>query len=149
MSNLQLIAEQIDYTPREFRFDRLGIEWAIFHAQDLREGRWPGGLPYEYLDTPVRSGISNRASFENPCLVIAEVEIRIKRCGLDSFLAEEKLGGKTEEEIASERCLDIGYVKRRINKVLNYCASGNIARWVDTRQRKGQTYEEWKHNRRP
>jgi hypothetical protein len=133
----------MDFTPQTLRYDRAGVEWIICHAETLKRGEWPGGLSTEYLDTPISSGRSNRAPFENPCLIIAELEIRVKRCGLDGFLAEEKINGKTEEEIARDRYLDIDYVRRRINKVLWYCSSGRIARWIDTRKRKGQTYEEW------
>ena len=136
----------IDYTPQTLRYDRAGVDWIVCYAQDLREGRWPGGLHSDYLDTPVSSGISNRASFENACLVIAELEIRVKRCGLDGFLAEAKINGKDEVEIAFERCLDLDYVRRRINKVLWYCASGSKAGWKPTRWRYGMTYEEWKSN---
>lgn len=138
----------VDYTPRTLRYDRAGVEWIILYAQDLREGRWPGGLPSDYLDTPISSGISNRAPFENPCLVIAELEIRVKHCGLDGFLVEQKINGKTEEEIAKERCMDLDYVRRRINKVLWYCASGSKPRWIETQKRGGLSYEEWKATRR-
>jgi len=133
----------IDYTPQTLRFDREGVGWIVDHAVELRGGEWPGGIPSDYISLP-GTGIKRRAPFENPCLVIAELEIRVKRCGLDGFLVEEKIGGKSEEEIAKERCLDVDYIRRRINKVLYYCASGSIPRWISTRRRKGQSYEEWR-----
>ena len=160
----------LDYTPRNLRFDRPGVDWIKCYAKELRSGIWPGGLSTEYLDSTAGSGKSSRAPFENPCLVIAELEIRIKHCGLDGFLVEEEMNGKDVEEIARERCLDIDYISRRINKVLGYCASGRFGRWFDRCRkckqpldapgyckrcsphlkegeilgiRKGQTYEEW------
>lgn len=136
----------LEYTPRTLRFDRNGIAWIVRHALELREGRWPGGLPSDYMDTPISSGLTSRAPFENPCLVIGELEIRIKRCGVDSYLVEAHINGKEPEEIAKERYLSVDYVKRRINKVLLYCASGFSAGWKDTRWRYGATYAQWKDN---
>ena len=125
------------------RYDRADIDWLVCYAQELREGRWPDPIPSGYVDPGGKHHLNKRAPFENPCLAIAELEIRVKRCGLDGFLVEERLNGKDEEQIARERYMPLEVVERRINKVLCYCASGNAARWVTTRKRRGLSYEEW------
>jgi hypothetical protein len=123
-------------------FDRAGVDWIVNYAQELKRGEWPEGVSSDYPPSVNRTR-SARAYFENPCLVIAELEIRVKRCGLDGFLVEEKISGKDEEQIARERFLSVDYVRRRVNKVLWYCSSGRVARWISTKKRKGLTYEEW------
>jgi len=125
------------------RFDREGVEWLVQYAQTLKEGIWPDNVSSGYTALPGGKRANHRAPFENPCLLIAELEIRVKRCGIDGFLVEEKIAGKDEEEIARERHLDIDYIRRRINKVLYYCASGSRPRWQSTWKRKGLTYQDW------
>lgn len=132
-----------DYTPRTLRYDRAGVDWMVEHALELRSGIWPGDMPYEQVEFRGKR-ISCRASFENIVLIIAELDIRVKRCGLDGFLVEEKMLGKDEAQIARERCLYRDYVKSRINKVLWYCASGSWAPWIATQAREGLTYDEFK-----
>ena len=135
------------YLPRDITFDRPTTEWAALHYQELQRGEWPGGIPSDYTELPGGKAHAH-APFENACLVAAELGIRIKRCGLDGFLAEEKyIKGLEEAEIAKARYLDIGEVFSRINKVLGYCASGRKARWITTKKKKGQTYQEWRRNR--
>jgi hypothetical protein len=128
------------------RFDREGIDWILNYAQTLKEGMWPDPESSGYTEIPGGKRANHRGPFENPCLAIAELEIRIKRCGMDGFLVEEVINGKDEERIARERHLDIDYIQRRINKVLWYCASGSKPGWLPTRWRYGMTYEEWKNN---
>lgn len=136
-----------DYQPQDINFDRPCVEWILEHYRTLSSGFWPGVRPssgYTELPSKSRRGI-HRAPFENPVLVAAEVMLRVKKCGLDGYLVEEKyIDLKSEEDIANERGLDAEDISRRINKVLWYCASGRLPRWVDTKRRKGQTYEGWK-----
>ena len=135
------------YHPRDVIFDRITVEWVSNHALELREGLWPGGIPADYTTLPGGKAHAH-APFETAVLVIAELEIRVKRCGLDGFLWEEKyIRGFDEPQIAQNRCLDERTVFSRINKVLGYCASGRKPRWITTKRKKAQTYEEWKRNR--
>ena len=124
------------------------MDWIVKHAQELRSGIWPGDMFYEYVEFRGKR-VSCRASFENTCLVIDELDTRVQHCGLDGYLVEEKMNGNNEKEIAQKRWLSENFVRRHINKVLNYCASGDVVPWIATHYRKGQTYEEWKRGRRP
>lgn len=122
------------------------MEWILENIHTLRRGEWPDSIPSGYTALP--GGHSQRAPFENPCLLAAEVSIRISRCGMDGYLVEEKYyNGLSEDEIARKRHLPINRIIRTINKVVWYVSSGRVPRWKDTRWRKGQTYEEWKHNK--
>jgi predicted ABC-type ATPase len=95
---------------------------------------------------PIRSSRSKRrATFEDPVMTAEEVMRRVRRCELEGFLVEEKyIKLKSEEEIARERYLSIEEITRKINKVIWYCASGPVPRWITTRNRPGQEYEQWR-----
>lgn len=146
----------IDYTPRTLRMDRAGVDWIVEHALELRAGEWPGGIPSDYTTLPAVGRAKRRAPFELAVNTLLELELRVRHCGLDGLLVEERMRGKDEEEIARERFLDVEFVRRRINKVLWYCSSGSIPRWVDIwRKKKGKdelvragiNYEDWKKRR--
>lgn len=138
-----------DYLPRDMVFDRPCVEWVWENYHMLSSGIWPGSDPSGYTDVPGHIKHGTHAPFETPVLVAAEVAIRVKRCGLDSYLVEEKyIGLKSEEEIAKDRHLSFDDVCRRINKALWYCSSGRTPRWISTRKHQGQTYEEWKQQAR-
>lgn len=139
------------YQPNEITFDRDCVKWILENYHALTSGvAWPDSMPSCYTDLPGGQGISHHASFETACLVAAEVFIRVKRCGFDGYIVEERyIQCLSEEEIAKIRWLPLKVIYGRINKVIGYCASGRLPRWKDTKWRKGQTYEEWRRFRRP
>lgn len=133
------------YTPREINFDFHCVKWVWENIHTFQSGEWPDISPSGYYNlSGLTQQISARPKFENPCLVAAEVEIRAKRCGLDSFLVTERyIRGLTEEVIARERHLTLEVIYRKISLVLGYSASGRVPRWFNTRWKRSQTYKEW------
>lgn len=139
-----------DYLPQDINYDRDCVIWILENYQSLSSGDWPGSKPSGYTELPAHTQRGFlRAPFENPVLIAAEVMIRVRRCGMDGFLVEERyVKLKTEEEIARQRHLSIDEIIRCINKVIWYCASGKIPRWKDTKKRKGRSYREWRRDGR-
>lgn len=129
------------FTPRELWLSTYEqVEWVLDHLHMMQEGQWPDGLPKD--ESNVHTG-DKRAPFETACLAAGEVELRVKRCGTDGMLAEEKYNrGLTEQAIAKARHLPFDQVYYAIRRVINYCASGANRR----RNEDGspQSYEEWK-----
>ena len=119
--------------------------WVLNHHKILSAGEWPDPFSEEYYSKRITHALPH-AYFENPCLLIAEVHNRIKRCGLEGILVEERYGLRNgtepmlEDEIARVRRMDFKTVRRIIKKVINYCASEDMM---------GLSYEEWKRKRKP
>ena len=92
-----------------------------------------------------RANHSYRADFETSCLLAAEVSRRVRLCGLDGMICEERYGlnplcvPKPVEKIAEERRIDVTLIVHRINKVAWYCVGRNLRK---------ETYEEWKNLQR-
>jgi hypothetical protein len=136
------MTEKPDLLPRDMKFDRECIDWCSKYINDLCTGHWPASRPSGYLDVNVyvQRGILH-ATFETAVLVAAEVKIRVKKCGLDGYLWEDRfVRGMDEREIAKQRHLREEDVSRRINKVLWYAASG--------RNQRDESYEDWKNKNR-
>jgi len=78
--------------------------------------------------------------YENPCMLAAEVARRVRRCGFDGYLVEERYGlnlmarPKQTEQIAAERGLPELDICKRINRVTWYCVG---------RKAKTETYCQW------
>ena len=74
-----------------------------------------------------RVGGSVRAPFENSCMLAAEVARRVRRCGIDGFIVEERYGlvgwsyPKEPETISQERGIVLNDIYRKINRVAYYC----------------------------
>lgn len=133
------------WLPHEIIFTREQVEWVLDNIHTLSCGSWPGTIPSGYTELPSIGRVNPRAYFETAILVAVEVELRIRKCGLDGYLVEEKyMDGLSEEDIAQTRSLLVGDVRRRINRVLFYCASG--------RNQRTESYEDWrrkvKHQRK-
>jgi hypothetical protein len=139
----------LDYTPRTLRFDKPGVDWMVDHTPELRDGIWPGDMPYDKVEIRGKQ-YSCRAPNENISLILAELSRRVMRCGTDGLLVEQRMLGKSEEEIARERYLKVNYIENCVSKVLWYCASGNYPMWWTKRdnegniKRQGLSYEDWK-----
>lgn len=116
------------------------VVWILNNHKILSRGEWPDPKNEEYYGKRINQAFRH-AYFENPCLLIAEVHNRIKKCGLEGILVEERYGLRNgsepmlEDEIARIRRMDFKQVRRIIKKVINYCASEDMM---------GLSYGEWK-----
>lgn len=115
------------------------VNWTLFHYNELRSGIWPDKRTD---DIEVHNRVmSSHAPFENPCLLAAEVAIRVKWCGVDGYMVEERFGmgarGTTtpEDGIAFNRRLPADEVHRRINRVKQFVAD-----------RPAAAYDDWKRD---
>lgn len=139
-----------DYTPKTLSFDRNGVEWLVDHAPELRDGIWPGDMPYEEVEIRGKR-YGSRTPIQ--ALILAELSRRVMRCGMDGLLVEQRMLGKTDEDIARDRHITLGQIRNGINKVLWYCASGEYPMWWTVRDRKGNIkrqgieYEDWKRQK--
>ncbi len=115
------------------------ILWVLHHYQELRSGFNPDGQP---VDSVIRSKtVSHRAPYENCCLMAGEVAARIKLCGLDGYLVEDRYGmndGVKHEvcEIARMRHLPVKLVSKRIHWVIHFCEGEG---------RHAMNYQDWKN----
>jgi hypothetical protein len=91
-----------------------------------------------------------RAPYEGSCMLAAEVARRVRRCGQDGYLVEERYGlnlmasPKTIEQIADDRALLDTEIHKRIKRVIWYCVG---------RKAKTEEYWQWmrdkKYRRKP
>jgi len=109
----------------------------------LRAGQFPDPLHEEYYTKRVTQAFPH-AHFEAACLLAGEVANRIKRCGIEGILVEERYGLKNgtepmlEDDIAKTRRMHPLQVRRIIKKVINYCAEEDMM---------GLSYGEWKRKK--
>jgi hypothetical protein len=84
-------------------------------------------------------------------MLCATVCHRVRKCGLDGMLVEERYGlnylksPKLEEQIAEERLIKLSDVFSRINKVIWYCVGRRAKR---DEQGRPLSYEDWKVTRK-
>jgi len=115
------------YRASEIKFTRRQVIWILENLNIFREGIYPanpgsGG----YTDAPYtgsRKRSSRHAPFERACDIAAEVEVRLKRTGLDGFLLEAiHSWGKDETDMAGIMGMNLEVVFRRTDNALRYIA---------------------------
>lgn len=139
------------YSPGEIKFTRVQILWILEHAGTLREGRWPNDpIPSGYVDLPtIRKKGGKEAYFIKPIEIIAEVESRLEKCGLDGLILEAiECWDKTIASMASYLRMQDYTIRKKRKTALGYVASGPARRWHDISKRKGETYAEFKHRKK-
>jgi hypothetical protein len=114
---------------REIHFTAEQVKWLISFLPVLREGRWP---PYphgnSYREEPFgRNPNHVHAPFETAAMVAAELDVRIKACGIDGWLVKAVYGwgenyqslGLTDQELYQRvgRCLKyvVGWKRKRVS----------------------------------
>lgn len=122
-------------------YRREDIDFILDHYQDLQKGILPEPV---YDDSEERSTSRHRALFEEACLCSGEIAARVKLCGQDGMLVEERYGMNnlppmSEAQIEKSRHIDLYEVCRRINRVKWFCVG---------RTRKIGGYEAWKRRTR-
>jgi hypothetical protein len=131
-----------------WKLDHDTVVMVLEHYHDLATGAQPTtGEEKPENKNPMSAA---RAPFESPCMLAAEVARRVRRCGQDSYLVEERYGlnmmasPKTIEQIADERGLLDTEIDKRINRVIWYCVG---------RKAKSEEYWQWmrdkKYRRKP
>jgi len=122
------------------KFNKKAIILVLQHLMELRQG-----IPIEqhlsYLERPLATksrGI--HAPFEEPCLLIAEVENRLKTCGRDGFLCKVHYAlEESEESIARSLGLSEEEVHRGIKTAIKY---------ISYKWEKVESYREFRRKRR-
>ncbi len=117
------------YSYGQFTFKRDEVLWALRNADLFREGKWPPqNIASGYTDPGIRrKGVKREPAFVKPAVIIAEVDWRLERAGVDGklLLAEVQAG--------YERFSDEAW------SALNYISGWN---------RKEDTYPAWKAKRK-
>lgn len=134
------------WAPWEIHYSREQVEWILDHLITLRDGNYPPDpLQSGYTDASIqKTGVNSKAPFITPADIVAEVDRRMLRCGLDWYLIEDYYAkGLDLETIASQHFLEEEDVWNRIRRVIEYAASGPAPRWVSTEKRKGQEYADF------
>ena len=143
----------VTYVPRDIINNLAQVIWILENIHTLKSGVWPESVPSGEL---TMMSHSSHASFENACLVAAEIEIRVQRCGLDGYLVGDKyaLGQRmteedrmTEEQIARKRHMYVSKVHNIIKSVLDYCASGHKQRIESYQEFKRRTHSNRKYRK--
>ncbi len=117
------------------------VLYVLHNYKSFQKGEWPDPRRGADLGIPP-SPFSGHATFENACLVAAEIALRVQKCGVDGLIVEERFGmkwngtGMAVRVIARKRCLRQENVHSRISRVLYYIASGENIRT--------ESYDDWK-----
>ena len=141
------------YGYSEIRYTEDQIVFLLQNSSLLRDGRWPPNPSDSgYTGSPQGKQFRHEGNFVKPAIIIAELELRLTRCGEDGLLLEylilldygdmqyleAKLAGylhTTLEDIHRRSKLALKYCKRNRRKITNYrdfCIY-TIRRWNERR----------------
>lgn len=103
----------------EIRFCPYQVIWIIEHSDTLLAGRWPPNPEgTSYTDPKIRTGYKSEAYFIKPVEILAEVEARLKRCGIDGkLLKAEVLAGL---ELSQESRAALMFCKGKWRKRMSF-----------------------------
>lgn len=115
-------------------FKREHIIFIIEHLEDMKEGRYPPDYKVTGYTGKKKSGISKQAYFENPCILVAEVECRLKFTGRDgeSLIAEIQSGETVHEKLSPESQLVLDYIS-----LWDFRKRPKYSSWKRERKQKG------------
>jgi len=131
--------EDVDYVNR-WKLSRADILIVLRYYHELRSGqKIDFSSKHSNNSESQWTGRSLHASFEEPCLLAAEVYTRVKSCGFDGYLVAERYGLDNgvpipEKLISSIRKIPLKDVYQAINRVVRYCQG---------RKRKRIAYLDW------
>ena len=135
------------YFSYEIHFDRESVDFLKDYLPMLQDGKYPSAPESGYSDSEIqRTSVSRHGPFETAAMIFSEISRRVDVCFPDYCLVYERyLQGMSEDRIARLHRVRGGQeeVESRINRCLNYVASGQIPRWVTTEKRRGKTYSEF------
>jgi len=108
------------------------VIWLIENLETLRQGEWPTGGNNCNVSRKQRT---NRAYFETPVIILAEIESRLEATGQDGVMCKLFFClGEPELIIAKQFNIPADKVERRIRRALNYMSG-----W----RRKTLPYRKW------
>jgi len=114
------------YPPRAIVYCRPQVLWYLANCESIREGKWsPEPRGSGYTDPAIRSQ-SIRIPARNAEMLAAEIDARLRRCGIEGKLLEYEV--RLEMELSPTSW-----------KALNY-----VSGW----RRKTMSYSEWKSHSR-
>ena len=117
------------YDYGQVRWCPLQVLWIIAHREELKAGCWPKDPDASGDDNTGSRTIKTEASFVKPELIVAELEVRLGRVGLQAELLICQVDdGRSLSNLTSEA-----------REVLMY---------VGGSRRKRQSFSEWKKQRR-
>ena len=115
-----------------WRLDYDTVLMVLENYHDLATGAQPGGMTSSDGNPESQRATSYHAPFESSCMLAAEVARRVRLCGIDGMICEERYGltmvskPKTVEQIAEARCIDVRIISRSITRVTWYCTGRNL-----------------------
>ena len=112
------------YSPVSIRYTREQVLFILENKEILKEGLWPPEPRETGYTDEGNHPVSCHAPFETACMIIAEVEARLKSCG--------DAGEALEDEALCIELVD--YLSRPARRALNY---------VSGFRRRRQTYSRW------
>ncbi len=119
------------YSFSSFIFHREQIVWAIEHLPELQEGKWPREvLETGYTESPINaSRRSKEAPFVKPCIIAAEIEVRLQTTSTDGkLLIAEIQSGKKIDDLEYESRQALNYISGWRRKHVPF------KRWVSLRK---------------
>lgn len=88
------------YSPSEINYSREHCIFIILNLEDMKIGRWPPEHKVTGYAGKTKGGINKRASFDNPCVIAAEIARRLKVTRVDGKLLKAQVqGGITDYEL--------------------------------------------------
>lgn len=114
------------YSPKEITFTRDQVLWILRHLEMMREGNYPPEPSSGYTEPLGKKRTRRGAYFETPCVIVAEVDWRLERTGIDGKL------------LLAEVKAEYTYFSQEAWTALNY-----ISGW----KRKKTPYSQWKASR--
>ncbi len=81
------------YSPSEINYSREHCIFIILNLEDMKIGRWPPEHKVTGYAGKTKGGINKRASFDNPCVVAAEISRRLKFTKTDGKLLKAQVQG--------------------------------------------------------
>jgi len=138
------------YSPRDIKFTRQQCLWVIQNLDSLRAGHWPPEATNYIDDIPIgKKTISHKAPFITAAECYIEISERMEKCGIDGLiLLAIECWGESDSSLANYLSMREWVVRKRYKRALTYVSSGPARRWLSTKKRKGESYQEFKIRRK-
>jgi len=106
----------------EIRWCPYQVIFILYNTEVLRPGGWPDNPDgSSYIDSKVQTGFKSEAYFIKPVGILAEVEYRRKRTGVDGKLLKEQAeNGKDITMLEPEALSALMYIKGWRRKRIDY-----------------------------
>jgi hypothetical protein len=114
-----------DYLPSDALKTRAQLLWAIRNLSIISSGAWPEGHK-EYLNGIAKRNPSSEATFVRPATLAAEVNSRLRSCGIWGMAIEYVIANENEWKWAEQKVAhylgeSLNDTKNKINLAIRYC----------------------------